>query len=201
MKIFYVLFIYLSTVTYLQADTMWVAVKKSTIKQQASFLSATLRKVQYQDEIELNSKESVWLNVSFDGTTGWMHQSALSEEKGSLEEKEGPGAVSKAASFFGGSDMSMQSMSTNAIREQNAGEDNQDDITLAGKGFNKDIESVYRKENEKFNYQAVDEIESKEVDVDSLNAFANEGHLVSKVMPSETKSQSSSNDDYFGSDY
>lgn len=52
-----------------------------------------------------------------------------------------------------------------------------DDITLAGKGFNKDVENMYMNNNASLNYAAVDVMEAQsEIDFD-LSTFAEQGGL------------------------
>lgn len=52
-----------------------------------------------------------------------------------------------------------------------------DELALAGKGFNEEIENSFKK-NSKVNYVEVDKMENKEVDSENLFEFIKEGNLL-----------------------
>ena len=178
------------------ADSAWVVVKKSTIKEKPSFLSPILATVNYKDELDLKDKENTWWKVSNEDASGWMHKSALSEKDFETGKKKGPSKLVKALSFFGNISGSSDDDGGGGISFDQARSlsetDNTDDVTLAGKGFNKKVEGIYRQENESVNYEAVDLMESGQVELDSIKQFASNGQLAARKLPSETEKQDSS---------
>lgn len=178
------------------ADNVWVAVKKSTIKAKPTFLSPTIATVNYQEELSLSKKNNAWWNVSNGDAHGWMHQSALSDEKLEAGKKKGPSTMLKTMRFFGrlSSDEDDSGKITSLVRSANFDGNESDEVTLAGKGFNKEVEGIYRQKEETFNYAAVDLMESEEIEIDAIKQFVTEGLLTAKQLPSEIAEKSSSNE-------
>lgn len=151
-----------------QASPVWVAVKQSTIRKDPSFLSPVLAKVSYQEELESLREQAEWWQVRSGRTAGWIHHSALSKSLKLNAGQSAGGSLGDALSFLGGS----RPASSNAGRGARP-----DDITLAGKGFNKDVEDQYRGSGGNLNYEAVDLMESRSIDAFSPDSFAAEGGL------------------------
>ena len=179
------------------AQSVWVVVKKSTIKSEPSFLSSSLTIVNYQDELELSSKEDAWWKVSKEHTQGWMHSSALSGEKLEAGKKKEGNTLVKALSFFGNistsEDDGDNGFSFDQSRSFTSSDNDTDEVTLAGKGFNKEIEDIYRQEDESLNYAAVEQMEADQISLESIRQFADNGILVAKQLPSEVTKKSASN--------
>ena len=168
MKRIFILLLLLTTVS-VQASPVWVAVKKTVIRNDASNLSAVVARLEYQDQLELVSENGDWWQVSYEGKQGWVHKSALSK---SLEQSAGSSQQGSGGSIFdafkGGSSGS------SASKGRSAGGD---DITLAGKGFNEDVEGEFKSQGTNLNYDAVDAMENREVSGFDFQSFAKEGGL------------------------
>lgn len=165
----FLLVLLLFTVAAVHAAPVWVAVKKTVIRKDASNLSGVVVKVKYQDQLELVSESGDWWQVSFEGKEGWVHKSALSKslEQPSKSSQQGSGG-SIFDAFKGGSSGS------SASKGRSAGGD---DITLAGKGFNEDVEGEFKTRGANLNYDAVDTMENREVAGFDFQKFAKEGGL------------------------
>ena len=185
------------------AQSVWVVVKKSTIKSEPSFLSPSLATVNYQDELELSSRKDAWWKVSKDDNVGWMHNSALSDEKLEAGKKKEKSTLVKTLSFFGKistDDDGDNNISFDQIKSLTSSGNDSGEVTLAGKGFNKEVEGIYRQQNESLNYEAVNQMEAQQLSVDTLRQFAENGTLVAKQEPTEAPRESSSNSNsvFFG---
>ncbi len=104
-----------------------------------------------------------WFRVSASSSlTGWVHSSAITPASaGSGSVGSGSGAVS------------------------------QDEVTLAGRGFNSEIEAAYSSDNPGLDFDKVDAIEGFEVSTQLLEAFLAAGSLVEGPLVQETPAPSS----------
>lgn len=127
-----------------------VKVQKSTLFEQPKFFSGVVTSVKYGDKLELLDKQKDWCHVTFQGKTGWIHESGLTSTR-----------ISLGTIFVGGSSSSPT----------------QDEVALAGKGFTPEIERGYKKSNPEMNYALVDKIERYNVDDKSLYFFIRQGGL------------------------
>ena len=166
----FLLLLLLFTVATVHAAPVWVAVKKTVIRKDASNLSPVVVKINYQDKLELISENDDWWQVSFEGKQGWVHKSALSK---TLEQSSGSGQQGSGGSIFDAFKGGSQSGSSASKGRSGGG----DDITLAGKGFNEDVEGEFKTHGENLNYDAVDVMENREVSGFDFQKFAKEGGL------------------------
>lgn len=167
------------------ASSVWVAVKNTAIRKDASNLSPVITRVKYQDELELLSESGDWWQVSFEGKEGWLHKSALSK---SLEQAAGTGQKSSGGGFLSmlkGSSGSQSQKNANKRRGGDA-----DDITLAGKGFNDDVEGEFKSQGaSELNYAAVDAMENRKVPPFDFQKFADDGDLDYSIEVEEKKQE------------
>ena len=136
----------------LQAGTLSVQVKQTILRAKPSFLGKAIVKLSYAQKVQEKSLKNGWYFVkSIDsGTKGWIHSSALSTKTIALSSSD------KVSS----TDVS------------------QSEVLMAGKGFNKQVEDEYKKNNNSLNFSLVDKIEhSNVVSRKSLNSFVNYGKL------------------------
>ena len=171
------------------ASSVWVAVKNTAVRKDASNLSPVITRLKYQDELELLSESGDWWQVSFEGKEGWVHKSALSK---SLEQAAGSGQKSSGASIFdvlrGRSSGSQSKHSSSKRRGGDA-----DDITLAGKGFNEDVEGEFKSRGaSELNYAAVDAMENRKVPPFDFQKFADDGDLDYSIEVEEKKQEEKS---------
>ncbi len=113
------------------AQMMSVQVREGQLRGQPSFLAAVLATLPYGSQVQVIEEQGGWRKVGAGQTTGWMHLSALSEKK--IELKPGAGQVQGGAS--------------------------REELALAGKGFNKDVEADFKAKNREANFAAVDQME------------------------------------------
>ncbi len=83
----------------------------------------------YGSAIQQLGREGDWLRVSYQGKEGWVHISAVQEQKIQL------------SPLAGGQ----------------AQEASQDEVALAGKGFTPEVEKAFREKNPKMRYDLVNE--------------------------------------------
>jgi hypothetical protein len=151
MRRFILIFILLLLPGMAQAGKMVkVKVQKSTIFQQPKFFSKVVASVEYGDQLEILGDLKDWVRVKFREQKGWIHKSSLTSAKFNLR-----------TVFVGTSSPSAT----------------HDEVALAGKGFNPEVERGYKKSHPEMNYALVDEIESYDVKNDSLYDFIKRGGL------------------------
>jgi len=83
------------------------------------------------------------------GPTGWLHQSALTKKVISM--KAGAQDVATAASG--------------------------DELALAGKGFNSDVEADFKNKNKDIDFTWIDRMEKIKVSMDEITRFLNDGQV------------------------
>lgn len=226
------------------SEVLSVQQKEGKLREKPSHLGKILKKLPYGSKVTVEKKQGAWVQVSIAGSTGWMHQSSLTEKtlelragdknvssgvsddemvlagKGfnkeagksqmfSVQQKEGKlrdkpsflgkivqrlpyGArVSKSSekgSWYqvqagGVSGWMHKSTLTEKVIVLKAGDENvssgvsDDEMVLAGKGFNSDVEKTYKQENSNLNYALVDKMEQFEIKLAAFEAFVKEGGL------------------------
>ena len=131
-------------------ETMSVQVKQGRVYAKPNFLSKLQATLPYGAKLQVENENGAWRQVSAKGLQGWMHVSALTEKQISLQAGSGRAAASASS----------------------------EEMTLAGKGFNKQVEAKYKATNKGLNYAAVNKMEgSYAVSVSQLEQFINEGGL------------------------
>jgi uncharacterized protein YgiM (DUF1202 family) len=129
-----------------------VTAKEGSVKVKADHLSKNVEVVAYGDKLKIVMKENDWYQVTTpSGKTGWIHESATTTKKIKLakDAQVGDGSASH------------------------------DEVALAGKGFNKQVEQSYVTSNPDVAraYQLVNQIEAKKVTAAQLSAFIKQGQL------------------------
>ncbi len=129
-----------------------VIVKETQIRTTQSFFGEVLATLSYEDSVQLLGsyrEEDAWLMVrSGSGTEGWVHRSALETRRFTF---------------------------TAGEQDSRLGADT-DELALAARGFNQEIETNY-KEEQGPNYSAVDRMEESGVELERLFEFIREGGL------------------------
>jgi uncharacterized protein YgiM (DUF1202 family) len=143
----------LAGVTRSDSGTMSVQVKEGQLRSTPSFLGSIVGPVSYGERVETTQKQGDWVDVKTSkNLRGWIHQSALTSKQVVLNPD---GQTQSAASS--------------------------QEIALAGKGFNADVEAQYRKNNVGIDYTWVNRMETIKVSRDQMMSFLDEG----KLKPSE----------------
>ena len=131
------------------AKQMSVQVKKCQLRNKPSFLSKIVTDLKYGDQVSIEKEDESWAEVKpHDGDGGWVHVSALSEKKIILN----PDSKDVESAASG------------------------EEIALAGKGFNEQVEEQYKKNN-KIDFTWVDKMEAITISQDEMISFLNDGGL------------------------
>lgn len=131
------------------AKEMSVQVRDGQLRSRASFLGTVTGAVAYGDRVTVNQTQAGWCEVSIAGKTGWIHESALTPKRVVL------------------------SSGTTDARVGASGEE----VALAGKGFSKEVEAEYKKQNKDIDYTWVDWMGKQTVPSSQLVQFLKQGDL------------------------
>jgi len=139
------------TVFALEQKLMSIQVKKGAVRSNPSFLGKIVAQLEYGDQITVqNVKDSWYFIYRPEGSTqGWMHSSALSMKKIVL--KPGASDVEQAASS--------------------------DELTLAGKGFNQQVEEDFKSQNPEVDFTWINRMEKTVISQNQIQTFIKEGKL------------------------
>lgn len=132
------------------AKSVTVVVESAKVRKGKAFYASAVATVRHKDRLDAGEPEDGWFPVTVDGTRGWLHESAV-------------GATARKARGGGWS---------------GSGEAGEDEVTLAGKGFNADVEKAHRS-GDAGDYAAVDAMEARRVPEKELLAFMKAG----KTLP------------------
>jgi len=133
------------------AETVRVTVRESAVRAECRFFAPVRAKVYNNDKLAVTAKKGDWYAVAVNGINGCIHKSAVQ---------------SKSYFFSGGTSSAKGGAS-------------EDEVSLAGKGFNPQVESAYRKQNSDLDFKTVDTIQKYQVSDDSLKRFIEAGGLTS----------------------
>lgn len=128
-------------------ETIFVTVKKTSIRKDRQFYAPTVAAAVYRDKLSVLAREKDWMRVSFNGVEGWIHISATAATAVSVTAKDATSGVS------------------------------QDDVAFASKGFDAAIEREYSKSKPLANFAGVDRMEQLAVSEKSLADFRQAGNL------------------------
>ncbi len=136
-----------------QADarTVRVVTRENAVREQCRFFAPVKAKVSYGDALEVLSEEGDWFMVKFEEQEGCIHKSAVTEKK--LKRKKKKTGTAKA------------------------GTATEEEVALAGKGFNPQVEKRYREEHPDAEFATVDYIEGIDVPEEALLEFIESGGL------------------------
>jgi len=133
------------------AKEMSVQVRDGQLRNRASFLGTVTATVAYGDRVTVNQTQAGWCEVATaSGASGWIHESALTPKRVVL------------------------SSGTEDARAQSVGSE---EGALAGKGFSKEVEAEYKKQNKDLDYTWVDWMGKQTVPPEQLVQFLKQGGL------------------------
>ncbi len=135
----------------LGAETATVITKENAIRESCRFFAPVKATVHYGDALEVVSQEGDWFQVNFRGVQGCIHKSAITKKSFSLSKLNLTGS---------------QKQSTSG-----------QEVALAGKGFNPQVESAYKNQNPQLNFGEVNSIENYRVPESRLREFIRSGKL------------------------
>ncbi len=132
-------------------ETLSVQVKEGELRATPSFLGKIVTRVAYGDRVNLIEERGAWKKVSLKGgyLQGWMHASALTTKRIAL--KAGQTNVQTGAT--------------------------QNELALAGKGFNEQVESSFRKQNKNLDYTWINRMETFKVSPELMRNFLVQGDV------------------------
>lgn len=134
------------------SEMMSVQIKKCQLRNQPSFLGKIVTELKYGDKVSVEEEKKSWLKVlpESQNSNGWVHTSALTTKEIVL--KPNSSDVENAAS--------------------------NDEIALAGKGFNEQVEQKFKQNNKDIDFAWVDRMEEIVVSQEKKQSFLSEGGLV-----------------------
>ncbi|WP_297213152.1 MULTISPECIES: SH3 domain-containing protein [Thermodesulfovibrio] len=130
------------------AETMTVITKTNVIRETPRFFGPVKAYVKYGDVIEALSRDGDWFRVRFRNITGFIHKTAVEK----------------------------RTVSVSATNNQRTGV-SEGEITLAGKGFNPQVERAYRNKYPQMRYDLVDRVERYNASEADLVSFIRAGGL------------------------
>jgi hypothetical protein len=130
------------------AETVTVIVKKTSVRRDRQFYAPTVAEATLGEAFAVLAREKGWVKVGTGAGEGWLHESAVTAKK-----------VAASAQAPAGGKVDAQ------------------DVALAGKGFNPQVESEYRKKNPQADFAAVDRMERLGASEKAVAAFLGEGNL------------------------
>jgi hypothetical protein len=130
------------------AETATVITKENAIRESCRFFSPVKATVHYNDVLEVVSQEGDWFQVKFKGIQGCIHKSAIEKKSFSFSNLVGS---KKSASG--------------------------EEVALAGKGFNPQVEAAYRGQNPNLKFGEVDSIVGYKISENKLREFIKSGKL------------------------
>lgn len=134
---------------FLHAETVKVITKENAIREQCRFFAPIKLIVHYDDELTVITTKDDWFEVRFGNIEGCIHKSAVEK---------------KAFSFS-----KLMAPKTKSATEE--------EVALAGKGFNPQVERSYRNKHPQMNFYLVDRIEKYRIPEGKVMRFINNGGL------------------------
>lgn len=129
---------------------MSVQVREGQARETPSFLGRVVATLGYGAQVQPKEEKAGWARVGLPGgAEGWMHMSALTPKK--IVFRSGAADAQKAASA--------------------------DEIALAGKGFNAQVEQQYRARHREADFTWIDRMEKFGVPPEQLVAFLRQGEV------------------------
>ena len=133
----------------LGGGTLTVQVRDGQVRATPSFLGKIVGTLHYGDRVTVLDQNGDWNRVNSPRFRGWMHSSALTK-----------------------SNISLQAGGNNAPLAASG-----DELALAGKGFNKQVESAFKAKNPQMDYAWVDRMEAIKVSPEEMAQFLRQGGL------------------------
>ncbi len=129
-------------------ERMSVQVRQGQIRRTPSFLGQVVRVLSYGDQVQVMAAQQPWFQVQeTSGSNGWMHASALTRKR-IVFRRTGDTARTAASS---------------------------EELALAGKGFNEDVEHQFKSRNPNLSFLWVDRMEKLTISPAEMEAFLTRG--------------------------
>ena len=141
-----------SAVMTASAATMSVQVKDAPVRATPSFVGQVIGALAYGDQVEIQQTQGAWSKVAGAGVSGWMHTSALSSKKIVLA----------------------------AGQEQTKVAASGDELALAGKGFNSDVEAQFKAGHKDIDFTWINRMETIRIPAQEMQVFLKDGDVTPK---------------------
>ncbi|UCE17104.1 MAG: SH3 domain-containing protein [Gemmatimonadota bacterium] len=133
----------------LWAQTLTIKVKETRVRSSPKFYAKSIYRANRGDTLEKMGEQKGWYEVKIpSGDVGWVHSSAVETKKLKLDSGEW--------------------VETEATPEE---------VALAGKGFNMEVEAEYKRNHPDLDFTWVDRMESIEISEEEMVAFLKKGKL------------------------
>ncbi len=133
------------------AQQLSVQVRETKLRQRPSYLGAATTALAYGTRVDVLETRGPWRHVRTEsGQTGWLHDSALTEKKLTLQS----GDTDQAVTADG------------------------DELALAGKGFSEEVERSFREGNQGVDYRWVDRMSLWTVTPEQSRQFLDVGGIM-----------------------
>ncbi|MFH1477055.1 MAG: SH3 domain-containing protein [Verrucomicrobiota bacterium] len=134
------------------AATMSVQVKDAPVRATPSFVGKVVGALVYGDRVEIQQTQGAWSKVAGAGVSGWMHTSALSSRKIVLASGQEQAKVAASG----------------------------DELALAGKGFNSDVEAQFKSAHKDIDFTWIDRMEKIKIPPSEMQSFLKDGDVTPK---------------------
>jgi hypothetical protein len=131
------------------ADPWRIVVQTSPLRQSPQVFGKIITPLSYGTEVDVLAEQGGWLQVKVAGELGWVHKTAVARRAMTLSAGKKPLEVAASKS----------------------------ELSLAGKGFNQQVETAYREKNAQLDYAWVDRMALLSMDEEQLRQFVIEGQL------------------------
>ena len=131
------------------AATMSVQVKDAPVRATPSFIGKVVGALAYGDQVEILQTQGDWSKVASASVSGWMHTSALSSKKIVLAAGQEQAKVAASG----------------------------DELALAGKGFNSDVEAQFKSAHKDIDFTWINRMEKIRIPVAEMQAFLKDGDV------------------------
>lgn len=148
-KYWLVLGVLLLLTSVAMAASVKIITQQAIIRKDRRFFAPVVISVPYGEVVQQLKREGDWLLVVYRDKQGWIHISAVQEQK-----------------------FRFSSLMTSKARETSP-----DEVALAGKGFTPEIEKAFRKQNPEMKFYLVDQVESLKISNRELQTFVKKGRL------------------------
>jgi hypothetical protein len=131
------------------AATYQVITQEAFIRKDKRFFAPVVVRVPYGEPLEERERQGDWLRVSYKGAEGWLHVSAVQEQKFRLS----------------------------SLAGERAQESTKEEVALAGKGFTPEVEKAFREKNAQMRYDLVNQVQSLKLSDAQILEFIRAGNL------------------------
>ncbi|MBU0715692.1 MAG: SH3 domain-containing protein [Verrucomicrobia bacterium] len=141
-----------SAVMTASGATMSVQVKDAPVRATPSFVGKVMGALAYGDQVEIQQTQGAWSKIAGAGVSGWMHTSALSSKKIVLAAGQEQAKVAASG----------------------------DELALAGKGFNSDVEAQFKSAHKDIDFTWINRMEKIKIPSSEMQVFLKDGDVTPK---------------------